>query len=314
MVLIISHLADEHATEVHTRLCQVGIKSLIFDLSRFPRETTITIHHLPQGDTTLTALMSGEECDLGKVKAVWWRRPQPIMIDSDIATQADREFTFGECSAAIHGLWSCLDATWINDPERDEVAGRKAYQLSVARSVGLIIPETLITNDPEKALAFISKQGDKGTIYKAFSATLQLWRETRLLQPAEIENIQAVKHAPVIFQQQIVADIDLRITIIGQKIFAGAIYRSGNQYAVDFRVNLANPDIRPHTLPKDIEKKLFKLMNRLGLEYGAIDMRLTPDGHYVFLEINPAGQWLFIEHETHQPITEAIVNHLASFC
>jgi hypothetical protein len=311
--MIISHLADEHATAVLARLNQVGVKTLLFDISQFPGNSNISIHHLPRGGTSLSATMNGEAWDLSHVRSVWWRRPQTIGVDNSITAQADREFAFGECHAAITGLWSCLSAHWINDPERDEVAARKAYQLSIARNVGLHIPETLITNDPEKALAFITKQGNKGTIYKAFSATLEVWRETRLLQPQEIEKIQSVKYAPVIFQEHIVADIDLRITVIGRKIFAAAIHRTGEQYAVDFRMNLRNANIGAHTLPVEIEEKLLHLMDQLKLVYGAIDMRLTADGRYVFLEINTAGQWLFIEQETGQPITEAFVNHLASF-
>ena len=63
-------------------------------------------------------------------------------------------------------------------------------------------------------------------------------------------------------------------------------------------------------LPDRVRADLLQLMRRLGLVYGAIDMRLTPDGRYVFFEINPAGHWMFIEHRTGQPMTEAFIRLL----
>ncbi|HEX8894260.1 MAG TPA: hypothetical protein VF783_13095 [Terriglobales bacterium] len=65
-----------------------------------------------------------------------------------------------------------------------------------------------------------------------------------------------------------------------------------------------------HVLPSGVENRLLLLMRRMGLEYGAIDLRLTPEGKYVFLEINPAGQFLWIEEATGQKISDAIAAHL----
>jgi hypothetical protein len=79
-------------------------------------------------------------------------------------------------------MWSLLDATWMNPPDHDERAGRKAFQLKVAREAGLAIPRTCITTDPERARAFIAAEGGE-VIYKTFTATEATWRETRMLRP-----------------------------------------------------------------------------------------------------------------------------------
>ncbi len=94
----------------------------------------------------------------------------------------------------------------------------------------------------------------------------------------------------------------MRVTIVGDRIFAAAIHSQETSYKVDFRMDMANATVEPVDLPTRVEKKLHALMRRLGLVYGAIDMRLTPSGEHVFLEINPAGQWLFVEQHTRQPI------------
>jgi hypothetical protein len=310
MILIISHLADEHATRVLKYLGRTGADALLFDTSRYPREISLDIGHSAGAPPALFAIVDGVRHDLAAVRSVWWRRPQPFGLDGAISNADDRSFAYGECHAAIMGLWSCLDAHWVNIPEREEVAARKVYQLNIAAGLGLRIPRTLVTNDPESAAAFIDDEGARGTIYKAFSATERAWRETRLLRPEERAHLDAVRIAPVIFQEHIRADFDLRITMIGEEIFPAEIFSGKTDYNVDFRMTMHAATMRAHVLPEKVVVKLRAFMGVLGLVYGAIDMRLTPDGEYVFLEVNPAGQWLFIEDRTGQPITAALAEHL----
>jgi glutathione synthase/RimK-type ligase-like ATP-grasp enzyme len=122
--------------------------------------------------------------------------------------------------------------------------------------------------------------------------------------------LDRVRYAPVIFQEYIEAKVDLRITVVGDDIFPAEIGSQETSYRVDFRMCMHEADIRPHVLPPAVAAKITDLMRALGLVYGAIDMRLTPDGEYVFLEINPAGQWLFIEQRTGQPITATLARYM----
>jgi MvdD pre-ATP grasp domain len=313
MILIISHLADPHATKVLDHLTRAGAEAVLFDTARFPREIRLDITHETGRRSAASAVINGTRLNMSAVRLVWWRRPQPFEVPADVAGSQDRGFAYGECHAAIAGLWSCLDAHWVNNPERDEVAARKAYQLKVAAGLGLRVPRTLITNDPASAAAFIGGEGAAGTIYKSFSATEQAWRETRLLRPEERAHLDTVRFAPVIFQEHIRADIDLRITIIGDAIFPAEILSGETDYHVDFRMTMHTAPIRAHVLPVEVVGQLRAFMAALGIVYGAIDMRLTRDGEYVFLEVNPAGQWLFIEERTGQPITAALVDHLLKF-
>lgn len=310
MILIVSHLADEHATAVIGHLERAGTAALLFDTMRYPREIRLDIIHRNGAPTALFAVVNGIRHDLTTVRSIWWRRPQPFRLDEALTDSDDRGFAYGECQAAVMGLYSCLDAHWVNHPDRDEVAARKAYQLKVAAGLGLRIPKTLITNDTASAMEFIESEGANGTIYKAFSATERAWRETRLLRPEERAQLGAVQFAPVIFQEHIRADIDLRITVIGDELFPAEIHSGETDYHVDFRMTMHAATICEHRLPAEVRAKLHALMQTLGLVYGAIDMRLTPEGEYVFLEVNPAGQWLFIEERTGQPITATLATYL----
>lgn len=311
MILVISNQGDDHATTVMDRFAHMGVSAVLMDTAAFPHQSAVEMRYEPGREAALTATINGTDHDLASTRTVWWRRPQPITLHDDITGPEDREFAFGECHAALTGLYSCLDAHWVNQPERDDIASRKAYQLKIADAVGLRTPRTLITNNPVSALEFVESEGDLGTIYKAFSATEHAWRETRLLRVDERSMLDAVKYAPVIFQEYVAADIDLRITIIGDDVFPAEILSGQTDYLVDYRMRMNETTVRSHTLPTDVVERLLQLMHALGIVYGAVDMRLTADGEYVFLEVNTAGQWLFIEQRTGQPITDAVANYLA---
>jgi hypothetical protein len=81
------------------------------------------------------------------------------------------------------------------------------------------------------------------------------------------------------------------------------------EYQLDVRLN--QQAYERHDLPVEVQQKLLLLMRRIGLEYGAIDLRLRPDGQYVFFEVNPAGQFLFVEHACKLPISDVLARHLA---
>ncbi len=313
MILVLSVEDDSHARAVVTCLARMGCQFRILDLSHFPQTLQMSLRYeqTRSRDYRLTGSSSGE-LPLDSCCAVWWRRPQNYVLHSSITDPVFQAFAFAESHEAFSGLWLALDTFWINQPARDADAARKVYQLRVAQEVGLDTPVTLITNSPDNARAFVDRYGPERTIYKTFTATAQEWRETRLLRPEEIPLLDNVRYAPVIFQELIPAKVDLRVTVIGEEIFPAAIYSQETSYKVDFRMELDRVRIEACRLPDQVNRGLHALMDRLGLVYGAIDMRLTPDGRYVFLEVNPAGQWLFVEERTQQPIASCLATVLAS--
>ncbi len=313
MILVISWEGDEHAQAVMGELARLHAACYLLDLSRFPQDLQLAMHYRPPNGREFLLRSNGPEVlSFAEVRAIWWRRPRHFQIHREVSIASHQTFAYNELLEAFAGLWQSLDAKWVNHPTRDDVAARKAYQLRVAQEVGLTIPATLITSSPVEARDFVAKRGIGHVVYKAFSATEQAWRETRLLRQDELDLVDSVRFAPVIFQEYIQATVDLRVTIVGDEIFPAAIHSQESSYAIDFRMDMGSVRIEPSELPREVEDGLRALMSRLGLVYGAVDMRLTPDGRYVFLEINPAGQWLFIEQRTGQPISAALARHLWS--
>jgi len=312
VILVISHEQDPHAAAVIRHLEAAGQRVLLFNLSELPDRATLSIEYGRNGRPCIDyERRDGGAFRLNEVTAVWWRRPQAPDL-SAVSDPAINLFTSNEWNEAINGLWQLLSgARWMNDPTRDDAAGRKANQLRVAADIGLQIPRTLITSDPARVSAFLEACQPAGAIFKTFSCTHSVWRETSRLRAEHLAQLDAVRVAPVIFQEFIPADCDLRITAVGGRLFPAAIRSKAGQATVDFRLTVGEAEMTPAVLPARVEEQVLALLERLGLIYGAIDMRRTPAGEYYFFEVNTAGEFLFVEDRTGFPISQTMAAWLA---
>jgi hypothetical protein len=310
-VLVISHEHDVHATRVLEVLRRRGYEAHLIDLGQLPAEATLSVDYRnPTAPVATWRPAEGEAVDLTAATAVWWRRP----THPELAGITDPDaygFAHGEWHEALNGLYQLLDsARWMNPPDVDARASRKAYQLRTASRLGWRVPDTLMTSDPGAARGFIDRHGVGSTIYKIFAATQQVWRETRRFTSDDLSSLEAVRLAPVILQEHVPAVADIRVTIVGQNVYPMAIYPLDPE-RVDFRLTLGTSRTAPTELPGEVRVRIRRLMDELGLVYGGMDLRLTPEGEYVFLEVNPAGEFLFCEAGAGFPITEAMAGWLA---
>jgi hypothetical protein len=310
-VLVLSHPDDLHAVRVIEALQRRNQRVVLLNLADLPERASLSVEFAdPTAPVAVLHQDGAAPVPLDDLTSVWWRRPQFPSLES--VTSADAlGFCHGEWHELLYGLYELLDRPWMNDPAANERGSRKALQLREAARLGLRVPDTVMTSDPATARRFAERHGLDRTIYKIFAATPQVWRETRLLSREDLDHLDTLRFAPVIFQEYVPAAADVRVTIVGRDLFAMAIHSRGTSYEVDFRVSLAEARTEPVDLPDAVAAQLLQLMDRLGLVYGAADLRLTPDGEYVFLEINPAGEFLFCEHGAGYPLTEAVAGWLA---
>ena len=309
MIGVISHASDPHAAVVLDRLRSAGASAVLLDTADLPSRAALTSTQDPETGWAGTWQGSHGEVALGDLHAMWWRRPQPFTVDERITRGQDQHFALGETAAMVAGLWSCLEAHWVNDPVRDEAASAKMLQLKRARECGLSIPRTCMTNDPARAREFLESVSGRA-VFKPFSATPSTWRETRPVRAEDEALLDTVALAPVIFQERIDGGVDVRVTVVGSRQFPARIEVSDPRFEFDVRLDTDAARITTCDLPSDVAAGLGRLMHSLGIVYGAADFRVTADGELKFLEVNPAGQWLFVEMETGQPISAALADHL----
>ncbi len=304
MILVISFPQDPHAAAVMAAIAERGVECHLLDLAEFPRNARLDCRYGVDGTSITYRRRDGQVIDLTRARAAWWRRPQPFTFEHGVDATA---FAHAECEDAVSGLWQALDARWINPPIFDQAAHHKTYQLKLATALGLDPPDTLVTNSPQSAAAFVARH--EKVVYKPFAGSAQYWRETRMFGEEEQRNLALLRHAPVILQDFIPGQ-DYRVTVIAEHVFAALVDASAGNYALDFRMN-RDVKITEAALPPALLEAIHVLMGQLHLVYGALDFRLdSRDGRFRFLEINPAGQWLFVESQTGQPIARTLADQL----
>lgn len=310
MILVISYPGDEHTENVVEKLKSRGREVQQIDLADFPTRQDLTLHW-PADDAPPSFCTGGSAggVDLSGVRAAWWRRVTPFVADDAIRDPQIQAFAISETAEAINGMLDSLSCKWMNPRYADEAAHHKPLQWSIAKKVGLKLPRTLVTTDPTAARNFITSIGVGKVVYKSFLAMHNAWRETRLIQKEDLERLELVRLAPVIFQEYI-PGVDLRIIAVGNQLYTAEIDARDTAYPVDMRMVIGEAPIRPIQLPAAVNDALLKLQQQLGLLYGAIDVRRTEQGEYYFLEVNPAGQWMFVETRTGLPVSQAIADYL----
>jgi len=303
VILIVGPPTDAHARYVARLIQERGRVVQILHTANFGCGQLVGFD--PTG-TGVIVLADGARLRSEDISSVWYRRPRRIEADESITDGFDRTFTEQEWASTVDGFFSTLQGRVVNAPLLQRAA-IKPIQLSVARSVGLRVPRTLITNDPEQAIAFVEEFDS--VIHKAMSAPPHRFLDTRLWQPTDLARLSDLPLCPTLFQECVVGPSDIRVTVVGERVFAARIETSQGRTRIDSRLDLDAP-CEPHTLPEDVVTALKKLMSSLGLVFATIDLKMTDRGEYVFLEVNPQGQFIYIEILTNLPISNAVADLL----
>jgi glutathione synthase/RimK-type ligase-like ATP-grasp enzyme len=306
VILAVTHRGDDHAPPVLDALARLGAPALSVDLADFPGRASLALSAGEPGEEGMLHTAAGP-VPVAEVTAVWWRRPRDFEPHPELAG-ADADFARRQTGEALSGLWASLPVRWVNDPWLDDRASHKAYQLALAERLGLAVLPTLVTNEPDRARAFLARHGK--VVHKALHATPGDWRTTRLVGAEEAGRLDDVRFAPVVFQRH-VEGVDVRVTAVGERLFAADVDARATDSPDDFRPVFHQARVAPAALPAALEAKLRALLRALGLAYAAVDLRRTPQGAYHFLEVNPSGQFRFLEERLGLPITQALAELLA---
>ncbi|MGH4016893.1 MAG: MvdC/MvdD family ATP grasp protein [Pseudonocardiaceae bacterium] len=306
-VLVLTAPVDPTADMVLTHLHGDGVPFLRLDAAQFPTEVTIT------GEigrhARWRAVLNGVSLD--DAESVYYRRPGRFEFDSSIPLDMI-PWCEGQARFGFWGVLESLPATWINAPSSVHQAEYKPRQLAHATAAGLAVPPTLITNDPHAVMDFAARQ-PHGIITKTLYGRMPRTNDGRLSGvvytsdvPPDRYRDPSIAATAHLFQATLAEKTDLRVTVVGDNVFATEIKNPGE---LDWRRSHDNITYRPYELPDTVAAGVHRLMRSLNLFFGALDFVLTDQGHQ-FIEINPNGQWGWIEHQTGQPISRALATAL----
>lgn len=307
-ILIVTNRADLHADLVAERIADRDRPAFRLDLDRFPVDYELDLHfRTPAWTGQLHHRPSGDTLALADIGAVWTRKTADFVFAHRFGAQ-EHAYAVEETQHALSGLLYGLDDVyWMSHPLAVRSAQWKGEQLARAARMGFDVPETLITARPASAIAFHAAAAD-GIVFKCMASTAlgadQVAEEDRvsgglgttLIGATEARLLEAVSEPPCLFQHLVDKRHELRVTVIGDAVFAARIHSQDDpRTQLDFRDFSAPIRYEAETLDPVLERRCRDFVHGYGLQYGAIDLIVTPDGRYVFLENNPGGQFLFVE-------------------
>lgn len=313
-VLVISTSIDQSTDEVVKRLVQRGVPTQRFDTERFPYDTSLSVDL--DGALSL-GLDCGAAFQTVEPSSVWYRRVRSPQKLTDM-NPGVHEFCVREARSTLLGATLACSARFMSWPPSVWAAENKVYQLECARRIGLPIPRTVVTNRPAAIVAAFERFGHRMIIKPARSGYVDYGNEQRAVYTNQIleehmSRIESARLSPAIYQELLDKDCDVRVTIVGSKFFVAEIDSQTDEAArIDWR-HTVNPNL-PHragTLPPAIEDGIRRLLDMLGLVFGAVDLVRTRDGRWYFLEVNPNGQWLWLEDKLGFMIADEIAEWLS---
>jgi glutathione synthase/RimK-type ligase-like ATP-grasp enzyme len=247
-----------------------------------------------------------EALAVSKLDVIWWRRVGfPQQIPPDITDPTHLDVIENDCRAALLGLLlNEFRGSWINHPVNSSLAENKLIQLRAAQQAGFRVPRTLVSQNPVLIRQFCESL-DYKVVVKTVRGTRKTQLFTRMVTPAHLACEDSVALCPATYQEYIPGERHVRVQCFGDAVHSVMI-RSRD---LDWRANLEVP-FTAVELGEGVESRLLNVLKSLGLKMGVIDLKLTPEGEPVWFEINPQGQFLFVEGLGGMGLTSAFTDFL----
>jgi glutathione synthase/RimK-type ligase-like ATP-grasp enzyme len=315
-ILIITNDHDEHADAVIRELNRRGVEVLRFHPEEFPHAASISIE-IHDGRIEGEVRNADRAVSLNEICAAWYRRARNLFEGRRVTLTSEKleNYVKAQSNATLVALCENLQTLWVGQPQKLRRAEVKALQLAEASKAGLQTPPTLISNDVEQVSAFVDALGDADCAIKPLMA-LGVTDEdgyrlplTTTLPPGH--SLDSVALAPSIFQPYVEKAFELRCVVIGERIFCAKLDSQASETTrTDWRAGAPEHEI--FVLPEHVEAALRRLMDSFELNFASLDMIVTPEGEFVFLELNPNGQWLWLELELGLPLVATMADLLMS--
>jgi glutathione synthase/RimK-type ligase-like ATP-grasp enzyme len=312
-VLLCTRAGAPEVPAVVDALRNRDMESVIMDSAAFPSGLPLSLsfdHAVFRAET--------ERDSLHQVSAVW----QSLVVGADLPEMQPgvRETCVTAAEHAVIGMLDSLEVFQLDPYWAKARADNKPAQLRIAQRVGLELPPTLITNDPDAVRAFAARSGP--IITKMLVQPLDPVVDgeaavvfTTALTAEDLARLEGLELCPMIFQARIANRRDVRVTVVGKRVFGAALEtaaRGGDDpdwrrqsYALD-----RAPVWTPCELSGDLVARVRALLDQLGLNYGAVDFIEQPDGRLVFLELNASGAFAFLGPSLAPQIADAIAELL----
>jgi hypothetical protein len=320
-VLIVTEPRDVHADFVINELKKRDVPVFRFHVEDFPVDSRISISG--SGTEWSAEIRTPlREVRLADLRAAWLRRPGEPVVDSALREES-RDFAIQQARRTLTALFALIGDRWLSHPESMRAAADKVRQLQLAAAAGLAVPDTLIGNDVDRVVEFHdgNERLGRGTAVKSlwvrsqirYDGGLRLPLTTKWPENVESDQVDMIRLTPTVFQEYVPKQREIRAVVIGDRVFAASVDSQAVPAARhDVRAVVRQARYQPDELPGEVREALLAVVRGFGLRFCSADLVLTPDGRYVFLDLNANGQWLWLEVEAGLPLSAAMADLLAA--
>jgi len=314
-VLILSNKWDIAVDYVVRELREREVSFARINTEQFPSHEAVV--HMP--DLRFVVNLPPNEIVIdSNLRSVWLRRPgRPFgaRCGDNAISEVVARFCQEQWHAFVQGIVSIPNVVWINPPSSNEVAECKIVQLRCAKDCGFPVPKTLITSSKAAAEGFIDSCGGTAITKALYAPLLEYPQQDYFVFAEVIHGVQgssekALSMAPVIFQEYLQGKVDYRVTVVGPHVFVARIDSSNDRpIPPDWRTKCDGLNFVACDIPSEVKRRCRLLVKKLGLVFGAIDLAFDK-GDFYFLEINPNGEWGWLQKQAGLRIAEAIAECL----
>lgn len=309
MIGIFTIKGDLHALVIQKTLKEKGITSHIIEVDRLWDSNSININ-FNSSEFYLLDREKKKVC-IDKLRLIWWRRSvRGQQYENSHFPEQYKGYMNNEFEASLFGLLhSKFTGKWISHPFNTTLASNKIVQTQSALRAGLTLPKTLFSQDYKSISEFVSKNPDDVIIKPVYgSTTTPVY--TKRINKSILKETEGLTICPTIFQEYIPGNTHLRINVFGNNIYSFIIQTE----ELDWRQNITNPVFYGETSP-DLQKKIIDLLRIMNLRMGIFDFKVHKlTGETYFFEVNPQGNFLFLDGLTKFPLAEKFADYLISEC
>lgn len=318
MILIVTNKSDITSDFFISKVSSIGLNYFRLNTEDFPTKVDVCFRIDSENKMSGYIEDGASRVDLSAIKGIWYRRPKPSEISDQVENNHIRELCKREATVSLEGIIKSIKCNWVSHPDNIRAAEAKAYQLNVAAVLGFNLPRTLITNVSSEIVGFGDAVGkDDRFVIKTISSgrirndeeEYQIYTNLIELQDDALEGAHLTANY---LQEFVKKKADIRVNVFGNRVFATRIVLSGDTEMpfIDWRKYQDEVEYQMFGLPDKLEKKCIELVKYMGLSFSAIDFVLDENGEYYFLEMNPNGQWAWIEEKTGADLSMALADTL----
>lgn len=314
-VLVITNKSDITSDFIIRGLKKENLKFYRFNTEEVTKSLELTIDFVSNKYSIFDSNQD-KLIDLTQFTSVYYRRPElPIILNKGL-TKGELRFIQNELIFNLEGVYKILrNAYWVSPLYSIREAENKIYQLHLAKSLGFNIPNSIISNSASDVRSFYIENKQECIIKPVKSGLIEDTHNSKIVFTNKLKKLPEsdtkIRMSPNFLQSEIKKKGDIRVIVVGKKVFSTFINSQIRKSTkTDWRKGETPLEHKRIDIRKKLENKCITLLKKLNLKYGAIDFILDKSDNFIFLEINPNGQWAWIENQTDYPISKEIVTLL----